>query len=177
MLISDNPRIVEFELGKTGHYTFECNDYLRPSTTVDVLDGEVSVYTYLDCVEGAWDHYRLKVEGADSPDYFQRLIYHCPSGGLVKIAHGMLLKDTIPGISKKEVRQDFQDRVSKSFLMTNEIGHTYSSSVYMCLMSLLLKDDGIKAGSVYSPTAPAVVLSSSASSSSLKRRRTSKISA
>jgi hydroxymethylglutaryl-CoA synthase len=146
MLVSDSPRVVELEMGKTGHYSFECTDYMRPTRTVDILKGEESVYAYLDCVEGAWDHYRLKAVGADSPGYFKRLIYHCPSGGLVKIAHGMLVKEAVPDMSRKQVQQDFEERVSKSFLMTNEIGHTYSSSVYMCLISLLLKDNDIKTG-------------------------------
>jgi hydroxymethylglutaryl-CoA synthase len=147
MLISDQPKIVAFELGKNGHYTFECTDYARPTSTIDVLSGEESVYAYLECVDGAWNHYRQKIgSNIDPRTYFKRMIYHTPVGGVVKIAHRNLLKTHDPSMKKKETEIDFKARVEKSFFMSKEVGHTYSSSIYMCLLSLLLEDQEVKEG-------------------------------
>ncbi|MFC1607183.1 hydroxymethylglutaryl-CoA synthase family protein [Candidatus Latescibacterota bacterium] len=145
MLISDTPTIVAFELGKNGYHTFECNDYARPTRTRDILNGEESVYAYLECVDGAWEHYKQNAGEPITDEHFQRMLFHTPMVGLVRIAHSNLLKTERPGIKKKEIKADFEIRVGNSFLMNEEIGHTYSSSIYMCLLSLLIKDQNLQA--------------------------------
>ena len=144
MLISDTPKIVAFELGKNGYHTFECSDYARPTRTQDILNGEESVYAYLECVDGAWEHYKQNAGEPITDEHFQRMVYHTPIFGLVRIAHGNVLKTEHPGIRKKDIKADFDTRVGHSFLITREIGHTYSSSVYMCLISLLLEDPDLQ---------------------------------
>jgi len=147
ILLSDKPKIVEYELGKNGYYTFECTDYARPTSTYDIINGEESLYAYLDCADGAWEHYK-KVVGSDLDfnTYFKRVVYHTPFGGLVRLAHGNILKENYPGIKRSEIAKNFEEKVLKSFKIPRTVGNTYSSTVYTSLVSLLMDDDDIKAG-------------------------------
>lgn len=147
ILISDKPKIIEYELGKNGYYTFECTDYARPTSTYDIINGEESLYAYLDCADGAWEHYK-KVVGLniDFNTYFKRVVYHTPFGGLVRMAHGNILKENYPGIKKSEINKNFEEKVLKSFKIPRLVGNTYSSTVYTSLVSLLLDDDDVKPG-------------------------------
>jgi hydroxymethylglutaryl-CoA synthase len=147
MLVSDQPRVIEYELGKVGYYTFECNDYARPTATWDIINGQESLYAYLDCFEGAWAHYKSKFEeDFDLNEHFKRLIYHTPFAGLVKMAHTRMLKDMYPGIKKKEIMAHFEEKVGKSLKIPKAVGNTYSSTVYTCLMGLILEDEDLVPG-------------------------------
>ncbi len=146
MVISDKPEVIEYELGKNGYYTFECTDYARPTATYDIINGEESLYAYLDCLEGAWEHYKSKIGDVDFNSYFKRVIYHTPFGGLVKLAHGRIIKDMYGKMKKSEVQANFDEKVGKSLKIPRAVGNTYSSTVYTCLMSLLLDDGEVKPG-------------------------------
>jgi len=147
MIISDKPKIIEYEMGKNGYYTFECTDYARPTSIYDIINPQESLYAYLECADGAWEHYK-KVSGKDLDfnTYFKRVIYHTPFGGLVKLAHGNILKENYPGIKKKEILENFEEKVATSFKIPKAVGNTYSSTVYTCLMGLILDDDGLNPG-------------------------------
>lgn len=151
MLISDQPKVVEYELGKNGVFTFECTDYARPTATYDIIEPEGSLWAYLDCADGAWAQYKEIAQEMDGKpidfnDYFKRVIYHTPFGGLVKLAHGNILKENYPGIKKKEIAANFEEKVAPSFKIPRTVGNTYSSTVYTALIGLLLEDDGVKPG-------------------------------
>jgi hydroxymethylglutaryl-CoA synthase len=147
MIVSASPKVIEYEIGKNGYFTFECTDYARPTSTYDIINPQESLYAYLDCFEGAWAHYKSKIkEDFDLNSYFKRIIYHTPFGGLVKMAHGRILKDVYPGISKKEVRTNFEEKVAKSLKISRAVGNTYSSAVYASLISLILEDDDVLPG-------------------------------
>ncbi len=146
IIISDTPKIIEYEEGKNGYYTFECTDYARPTATYDIINGEESLYAYLDCLEGAWEHYKSKIGDIDFNTYFKRVIYHTPFGGLVKMAHGRLLKDMYGKMKKSEILRNFEEKVGKSLKIPRAVGNTYSSTVYTCLMGLILEDEGINPG-------------------------------
>jgi hydroxymethylglutaryl-CoA synthase len=146
IIVSDQPKVVEYELGKNGYFTFECTDYARPTATYDIINSYETLYAYLDCLEGSWEHYKSKIGKIDLNSYFKRMIYHTPFGGLVKMAHGRILKDVYGNISKKEIVANFQERVEKSFKIPKAVGNTYSSTVYTCLMGLILEDEQIFPG-------------------------------
>lgn len=146
MIISNNPQIVEYEIGKNGYFTFECTDYARPTSTWDIIEAQESLYAYLDCCEGAYDHYRTKIPEMDFNQYFKRMIYHTPFGGLVKLAHGRLLKKNYPGIKKSGIAENFTEKVEKSFKISKTVGNTYSSTIYTSLISLILDDEQLKTG-------------------------------
>ena len=147
MVVSDNPKVIEYELGKNGYFTFECTDYARPTSTYDIINGEESLYAYLDCADGAWEHYKKVVgEDLDFNSYFKRVVYHTPFGGLVRLAHGNILKENYPGIKRSEIRANFEEKVLKSFKIPRTVGNTYSSTVYTSLISLLMEDDDLNPG-------------------------------
>ena len=147
MVVSDNPKVVEYELGKNGYFTFECTDYARPTSTYDIINGEESLYAYLDCADGAWEHYKKVVgEDLDFNSYFKRVVYHTPFGGLVRLAHGNILKENYPGIKKSEIKANFEEKVLKSFKIPRTVGNTYSSTVYTSLISLIMEDDDLNPG-------------------------------
>lgn len=146
MIISNTPKIIEYEMGKNGYFTFECTDYARPTATYDIINGEESLYAYLDCLDGAWEHYKSKIGDIDFNTYFKRVIYHTPFGGLVKMAHGNLLKDMYGKMKKAEILANFEEKVGKSLKIPKAVGNTYSSTVYTCLMGLILEDKGINPG-------------------------------
>jgi hydroxymethylglutaryl-CoA synthase len=146
ILVSSDPKIIKYEIGKNGYFTFECTDYARPTPTYDIINAQESLYAYLDCLEGAYLHYLTKTGTIDFNSYFKRVIYHTPFGGLVKMAHGRLLKMMYPGIKKSEISDNFNEKVASSFKIPLYVGNTYSSTVYTCLLGLLNDDDGILPG-------------------------------
>lgn len=147
LLISDQPRIFEFELGRNGYCTLECTDYSRPTATLDTLNGQESLYAYLDCFDGAWADYKSKLPGdVEVETYFKRLVYHTPFGGLVRMAHSRLLRDSGQSMRKRDIQASFERMVSKSLMLSRAVGSTYSSSVYAALISLLLEDDDVRPG-------------------------------
>ena len=146
MLVSENPKVIEFETEVRGYHTFECMDYARPTMNYDVINGEESLFAYLECLDGAFEDYRKKVGDIDVNTYFKRIIYHTPFGGLVKMGHDNLLRATCPGLKKKQRLANFLERVEKSLRISKIVGNTYSCALYMSLISLLIEDDGINPG-------------------------------
>ncbi|MCP4602853.1 MAG: hydroxymethylglutaryl-CoA synthase family protein [Proteobacteria bacterium] len=147
IVVSDQPKVIEYETEKAGYFTFECTDYARPTATYDIINSQESLYAYLDCFEGAWAHYKSKIIGEiDLNTYFKRIIYHTPFGGLVKMAHSRILRDMYEGIKKKEILANFEEKVGSSLKIPRAVGNTYSSTVYTCLMGLILEDEGLNPG-------------------------------
>jgi len=146
LLISDQPEIIEYEIEKSGLYMFECVDYARPTSKHDIIHGQESLFAYLECLEGAFDHYKSKVGNIDINSYFKRIVYHTPFGGLVKAAHDSLLLINYPSMKKKERRANIAEKVEKSLEIAKIVGNTYSSSLYVSLLSLLLNDDELQSG-------------------------------
>ncbi len=147
MIISDNPRVVEFEEGKSGYFGFECMDYARPTATYDIINSQESLFAYLECLEGAFEHYKTNVdEPVDITTYFKRIVYHTPFGGLVKVGHKNLLRSQYPDMTKKEINASFEKMVEKSLYLSRYIGNTYSSNLYVALISLIMQDEELKTG-------------------------------
>jgi hydroxymethylglutaryl-CoA synthase len=62
------------------------------------------------------------------------------------MAHSRIIKDNYPGMKKSEIQANFKEKVEKSFKIPKAVGNTYSSTVYTCLMSLILDDEGLVPG-------------------------------
>jgi 3-hydroxy-3-methylglutaryl CoA synthase len=62
------------------------------------------------------------------------------------MAHGNLLKDMYGKMKKSEILANFEEKVGKSLKIPKAVGNTYSSTVYTCLMGLILEDEDLNPG-------------------------------
>lgn len=150
MLISANPQILEIELDKMGYWTTEIADTFRPTAIVEMGNNETSLYSYLDALEGALDHFLRKVPDVESvgyDNYFKTHLYHMPFPGMSLQAHRRTLNRF--GIKKKsEVRASWEKTVEPATRLLQQVGSAYSGSTFCGLCSWLNSPeaDAIKPG-------------------------------
>src|SRR5258706_3407411 len=110
MLISENPRLVELEVGVTGSYSRDVNDFWRPLYSKEaVVDGHHSVQCYLDAIAGAYGAWQaLSPDGAP----LARRCYHVPYGKMAKKAHRHLMQ--LEGASEAEADASYAEQVASS---------------------------------------------------------------
>ncbi len=146
MLISNKPKVIEFELEKNGYWTKEVGDTFRPTSKEEAGNTENSVYCYLEALEGAFEHFEKKNGGeVDYTNDFKAHIYHVPFGGMVFRAHRTLLRRNQP-VSKKEARANFDEKVMPGLSYNSRFGGTYSASTFLALMGTIMENDALKAG-------------------------------
>ncbi|HEU5108511.1 MAG TPA: hydroxymethylglutaryl-CoA synthase [Micromonosporaceae bacterium] len=136
MLVSDRPEVLELDPGANGYHTFEVMDTLRPRVEVDAVNADLSLLSYLRCLEESYAAYGDRVPGVDIVETFDHLVFHTPFARMVKGAHRMLLRK-LRRASPAEMEQDFADRVAPSLRYAIELGNTYSAALYVALCSLL----------------------------------------
>jgi 3-hydroxy-3-methylglutaryl CoA synthase len=146
VLISDNPKVIEFELEKKGTWSMDVYDTFRPSALKEVGNNELSLYTYLDGLEGSYTNYLEQVgEQLDFDTYFAHNIYHTPFAGMAFQAHRTLCNLTKP-CNKAFVKESFQKKVFPGLRYARRVGSTYSASNFVGICSLLAGADNLKAG-------------------------------
>lgn len=136
MLISNEPHILEMDLGATGHYSYEVMDTCRPLPEIELGDADLSLLSYLDCFENSFKHYESKIENVDFRETFDYLAFHTPFAGMVKGAHRKIMRQ-FKGMSVDMIEQDFQRRVAPSLKYCVQIGNVYSATVYVALCGLI----------------------------------------
>ncbi|MFY0525982.1 hydroxymethylglutaryl-CoA synthase [Archangium gephyra] len=138
LLVSDQPKLLAFETGKTGAYAKDVMDFWRPLYSKDaVVDGHYSVQCYLDALEGAYKAYQEAAEDAGGEgmysDRFAALVYHVPYGKMSRKAHRHIR--TLDG--DKEPDASFDRLVGPSLMLPSQVGNIYTGSMYLALASLL----------------------------------------
>jgi hydroxymethylglutaryl-CoA synthase len=136
MLVSRQPGFFEIEWGKSGLYSNEVSDVIRPTGRVETGNSETSLFSYLEGVDGAYDAYEARVGEVDFDAYFAKNIYHIPFGGITFRAHKMLLgrwKD----VSKAEAWESYQKKTLPSLTFNRRISATYGSSTFIGLLGLV----------------------------------------
>jgi polyketide biosynthesis 3-hydroxy-3-methylglutaryl-CoA synthase-like enzyme PksG len=136
MLVSDRPDILELDPGANGYYTQEVMDTLRPRPDLEAGDTDLSLLSYLECLDKSYQMYRERVVGADIMDTFDYLAFHTPFAGMVKGAHRTLLRRQ-GGIRPDAIERDFEARMSQSLIYCTRVGNVYSASLYLALCSLI----------------------------------------
>lgn len=137
MLISNQPKVVEFELEHNGYWTKEVGDTFRPTSKEEAGNTENSVYCYLEALEGAFDHFEAKAGGpVDIRSAFKKNIYHVPFGGMVFRAHRSIVRkhESVP---KREVQAHFEQNVLPSLAYNSRFGGTYTASTFLALMGII----------------------------------------
>lgn len=136
LLVGDRPEILELDFGANGVYGYEVMDTCRPEAHLELGDPDLSLLSYLDCVENAYAAYVERVNAVDFQDSFSYLAFHTPFAGMVKGAHRMMmrkLKQAPPPVSDA----DFEARVAPSLRHCVRIGNIYSATLYLALCSLI----------------------------------------
>jgi hydroxymethylglutaryl-CoA synthase len=137
MIISEDPRLCAFEVGATGSYTKDVNDFWRPLYSKEAfVDGHHSVQCYLDAITGAysaWKTATAETNTADAP--IARRLYHVPYGKMAKKAHRQVM--AIEGKTEAEADQTYATEVERSLDLPGQIGNVYTGSLYLALASLL----------------------------------------
>ena len=136
-LVSDSPKIVEYHLDRKGTWTTDIYDTFRPSALAEVGNNEVSLFSYMDAVQGSYDHYKELLGGNVNFDNdFSYLVYHTPFPGIAFQAHRTLTRENAPK-SKGELRADFEKRVIPALVYSKRLGSTYGTSNLTGLASLV----------------------------------------
>ena len=81
VLLSDSPKVIEYDLSWRGTWTTDVYDTFRPSARREMGNNEVSLYSYLDALEGAYNDYvaaRRNGDGSDFDRFFAQNCYHTP---------------------------------------------------------------------------------------------------
>lgn len=146
LLVSDTPRIVEYELEKKGFWSTNIYDTFRPTARHESGNNEVSLYSYSDALEGAYRHYLENAgEAVDFDTYFDYNIYHMPFPGMSFQAHRILCNMARPR-SKSEVKENFNKKVLPSLRFASRVGSTYGASNFVGLCGLIKSAEDLKPG-------------------------------
>lgn len=146
MLISDQPRVVEFELDHNGYFTADVQDTFRPTSRVETGNGEASLYCYIDALEGAYKQYCAKVgQAVDFDERFKKNIYHVPFGGITFQAHRTLLRSW-KRLKKSEAMAHFERDSKPGLVYNSQLGGTYSGSTFLALLGMLDSCDDLQPG-------------------------------
>ena len=145
-LLSDTPNIIEYETANKGTWTTDAYDTFRPSALHEIGNNEVSLFTYMDALEGAFTHFQERTEQKYNFDKdFSRLAYHTPFAGMAFQAHRTLCNLNNPR-PKKEVKEDFSRRVFPGLRFAQRVGGTYGASNFVALCGNLTASEPIKPG-------------------------------
>jgi len=146
VLLSDTPKLLEFEPRRKGTWTADIYDTFRPSATAEVGNNEVSLYAYMDALEGAWEDYVSRADGGIDFDRDHRwFCYHTPFPGIAFQAHRTLCNINAPR-KKAEVIEDFERRVAPTLQFSRLLGSTYGASNLVGIAGLLSGDLELRAG-------------------------------
>ncbi len=146
MIVSDEPQVIAYDLTRRGTWTANVYDTWRPTATAEVGNNQVSLFTYLDALEGAFtDFAECDPEEFDFQGAFARSVYHMPFPAMAFQAHRTLWNLT-GGRGRAALKADFDRRVAPSLTYAREVGSQYGSSNFVGLLGLIDADPTLAAG-------------------------------
>ncbi len=141
IVVSENPRLLELEVGVTGSYSQDVNDFWRPLYSKEaVVDGHHSVQCYLDALAGAYKSWQETAAEAGVSGELVRRCYHVPYGKMAKKAHRHVMQ--LEGKSEAEADASYTLEVAPSLRLPSQVGNIYTGSLYLALASLLEAEAG-----------------------------------
>jgi len=151
MIVSAEPDVLEIELDKTGYWTSEIFDTYRPTSQKEVGHADISLYGYLEALEGAYDHFLRKVGPIDYDSFFKKHVYHVPFGGMTFRAHRALLRRWTAHMGSadlgvKAAREHFERKSKPALKYNAQFGGTYTSATFIALMGLIDSFDDLDPG-------------------------------
>jgi polyketide biosynthesis 3-hydroxy-3-methylglutaryl-CoA synthase-like enzyme PksG len=137
ILLSDEPRVMQIDLGASGIYSYEIMDTARPMPGFDIADVDRSLFAYLDCLSNCFTEYASRVDAADFQRTFDYLAFHTPFAGLVKAAHRKMMREFAAAQGPDAIEEDFTRRAGPSLVYPRIVGNLCSGSVYLALCSVI----------------------------------------
>lgn len=133
MLVSADPALVEVEPA-AGVWTADIDDFWRPNDSDTALvDGRLSVETYLAAVVGSWDDYRAR--GGVDVDEIDLFCHHQP---YTRMAHKALR-----ALAAHTGTEIDEARVAPSTAYNRQIGNSYTASLFLSLAAVLDGDEDL----------------------------------
>lgn len=136
MVVGENPEIMELDFGAVGYHSYEVMDTCRPAPDIETGDPDLSLLSYLDCLENSYHKYAQKVEGVDLATTFDYFAFHTPFAGMVKGGHRKLMSSVL-NMKPALIKEDFEKRVRPSLNFCVQVGNVYSATLYLALCSLV----------------------------------------
>jgi len=137
VLLSRTPRLVGYELGRSGIYAYEVSDVFRPTPRVETGNSETSMFSYLDSLDGAYEDYLRRVpDAADFDTFFDWHVYHMPFPGIAARAHRSVLS-AAGDYSKAEADRHFARKCLPSTTFARRVSGCYGGSTFVGLMGLV----------------------------------------
>jgi 3-hydroxy-3-methylglutaryl CoA synthase len=112
------------------------------------VDAPLSVASYLDLVELAWENFRLAHLRSNRPTsrsngdlnfwrHFDYVAYHTPFISLIERAHQLLLEGENHELAAEVAAAHFEKMVGPSLGYIRELGNIYSGSIFVALAGLI----------------------------------------
>ncbi len=136
ILVSENPRVFQVDVGANGYYGYEVMDTCRPIADSEAGDADLSLMSYLDCCEQAFLEYQKRVIDVDYRKTFQYLAFHTPFGGMVKGAHRSMMRKMAKA-KPPEIEEDFAQRVMQGLTYCQRVGNIMGATVFLSLASTI----------------------------------------
>ncbi|MFP2957524.1 hydroxymethylglutaryl-CoA synthase family protein [Myxococcus sp. 1LA] len=136
MLVSDTPRVFRVDVGANGYYGYEVMDTCRPVADSEAGDADLSLLSYLDCCENAFQEYTRRVPAANYAESFGYLAFHTPFGGMVKGAHRTMMRK-FSGANRGDIEADFQRRVAPGLTYCQRVGNIMGATMALSLLGTI----------------------------------------
>ena len=136
MLVGRDPVVLDLDDGASGLHSFEVLDTCRPDPVVETGDPDLSLMSYLDCLDGAVGDYLERVEASDFRASFDYLAFHTPFAGMVKGAHRNLMRRRYRE-NPRDIEADFERRLAPSLDYCRAVGNAYSATIFVALAGLI----------------------------------------
>jgi len=136
MLVSDRPYIFQVDVGANGYYGFEVMDTCRPVADSEAGDSDLSLLSYLDCLQQSFSEYQKRVPGTDYQESFSYLAFHTPFGGMIKGAHRTMMRK-MRKAKADVVEADFEERVFPGLVYCQRVGNIMGATTALSLASTI----------------------------------------
>lgn len=136
MIVGERPDVLVLDDGAHAFYSHEVMDTLRPRSDLEVGDSDLSLLSYLECLEQTFSGYAERVEHVHVVGSFDYLVLHTPFAGMVKGAHRNLLRRHTT-LDAEQIEDDFRARIQHSLAYCMQVGNIYSAALYLALCSLV----------------------------------------
>ena len=157
---------LELDVRNAKSYVTDVNDFYKPLTLTPVVDGKLSIVTYLYCCKNAVELWK-KVKKQKITDYFDKLVFHVPFPSIVKWISAVLyayekgngmnvhIEDVMKNFelfnvwrkerkqieSTSEFQEWFSEKIESSLVFHPYVGNSYTASIWLALISTLVNSE------------------------------------